>query len=343
MKELVQLCKAKDVILIEQQDRLRTFQACLQSVVQRAKSTIQSSGNAELLVASSEIISTLGAMESQSPVLEPQADCMSEFTADSALLLDVLNNTGNVSDKVTCASTTTAAGSGLHLARVGVEASFTITAHDARGRRRDSGGDPFAVELNTENKERKVNVNLKDKGNGTYLATYTIPADVKEYLTLSVLLRGAHITDSPFLVRVEDPLGVPQVTSPDAKVPADCTPHEKSKNRLVAPLFFPGANGGGNKMETGNKDGDPLARSPDKFNWFACFEKQAEIPPPIGRVRCYACGRKANSMNYYLNSEDWNWNRPNNGLRVNGYSALCNPKCMGYSYQDHWKFVRGPC
>ena len=197
----------------------------------------------------------------------------------------------------------------LHLARVGVEASSTITAHDVRGRRRGLGGDLFAVELSTENKEKKLDVNLKDKGNGTYLATYTIPADAKGYLTLSVLLRGAHITDSPFIVRVENPLHVPQVASPDAKMQ----------------VFFPspGARAGRKKGDTGNKDATQTR------------------DPPIGQVRCYACGRKTSPMNDYLNSLDWN--RPTDGLRVDGYSALCHPKCVDYSYQDHWKFVRGPC
>ena len=108
MNELDQLHETKGVILTEQQHCFRIFQACLQSFVQRAKSTIQSSGNAEFLMARSDIDSTLRAIESQLPVLKPQADCMLEVTFDSRHLLDVLNNAGVVSGKSSCADTTTA-------------------------------------------------------------------------------------------------------------------------------------------------------------------------------------------------------------------------------------------
>ena len=208
MNELDQLHKTKAVILTKQQARLRTFQSGLQSVVQRTKSTIQSLGNAELLVARSEIISTLRAIESQSPVLEPQADCMLEVTFDGRHLLDVLNNAGVVSDKSTCAETTSATCEGIHYAVAGSKESFAITAHDAQGRLRELGGDVFVAELQDATGEKKVGVNVMDKGDGTYLATYRVPGD-EDWLgnyTLSVCLGGVHIRGSPFAVHVV-PLG----------------------------------------------------------------------------------------------------------------------------------------
>ena len=47
-------------------------------------------------------------------------------------VVDALNNVGVVTNKSTCAETTTAAGSGLEHANPGEVASFTITARDAQ-------------------------------------------------------------------------------------------------------------------------------------------------------------------------------------------------------------------
>ena len=207
MNELVQLHKIKAFTLTEQRDRLRIFQACLESAVQRAMSTVQS-GITELLVARSDIVATLEAMEKQPLVLEPQANCVLVFDVKLQQLLDLLNKAGMVSDKFTCEGTTTAEGPGLNLAVLGREVTFTITARDTQGLLRGEGGDLFTVEL-TESRGGKVECNVKDKGDGTYMATYTCPADSKgANLGLSVLLCGSHIKGSPFVVNVtDDPVG----------------------------------------------------------------------------------------------------------------------------------------
>ena len=74
INELDNLYKTKSFTLTEQRDRLRVFQACLERAVQRANTAIQSPGNAELLVARSDIVSTLGALKSQPPALELQSN-----------------------------------------------------------------------------------------------------------------------------------------------------------------------------------------------------------------------------------------------------------------------------
>ena len=199
LNELDQLHKTKALTLTEQQDRLRIFQACLGSAVQRAMSTVQS-GNTELLVAMSDIVSTIGAMEKQPLVLEPLVGrAVLDFNINLEQLLDLLDNAGMVSDKSTSAATTTAEGAGLERAMPGEEVSFTIIAHDAQGSLRGVGGDMFMVEL-TENDEVKVGCNVEDKGDGTYAVTYTIPTDSKDTLRLSVLFHQTHIKGSPFVV-----------------------------------------------------------------------------------------------------------------------------------------------
>ena len=206
LNELDKLHKTKAFALTEQRDRLRIFQACLESAVQRAMSTVQS-GNTELLVARSDIVATLEAIEKQPLVLEPQANCVLRFDVKLQQLLDLLSKAGTVSDKSACKATTTAEGPGLNLAILGTEVTFTITARDSQGLLRGEGGDFFTVEL-TESKGGKFECNVKDKGDGTYMATYTCPADSKGNLRLSVLLCGSHIKGSPFSVNVTDaPVG----------------------------------------------------------------------------------------------------------------------------------------
>ena len=59
--------------------------------------------------------------------------------------------------------------------------------------------------------------------------------------------------------------------------------------------------------------------------------------PPVGEVRCYACGKKNRKMNYYINSNEPF--RPEDTMRVRGYSALCVPLLLGL-------YIRGrldPC
>ena len=169
------------------------------SAVDRAATAIQSAGDVQLLVAKSDIATTLMVMESQPPVLDPQANSALEFSVDGKRLLDVLSEAGNVADEYTCANTTSAFGLGVEKASPGQDASFTITARDRQGTERAVGGDLFEVELQGE-KGEKVEVKLVDRRDGTYSATYTLPADIKGELQLSILFHGIHIQGSPYRV-----------------------------------------------------------------------------------------------------------------------------------------------
>ena len=202
MNKLGNLYKTKSFTLTEQRDRLRVFQACLESAVHRANTAIQSPGNAELLVARSDIVSTLEAFERQPPVLEPQSNSILKFGFDLGQAMDLLSKVGFVSDSTACAANTTATGSGLKHAAAGREASFTITAHDDQGHLCSLSGDIFVAELKEVKGEKKVEVNVNDNGDGTYLATYTAPAGTKGNYTMSVLSCGSHIQGSPFTVEL---------------------------------------------------------------------------------------------------------------------------------------------
>ena len=209
LNELEKVHNSKTLILTGQRDRLREYQENIESTVKDVLSTIQTLDNANLLDASSNLESTLVDMEKQSFMLKPEAQCIPEFAFDRQRFLylqESVNKLGTVSDKCTCAKTTTASGSGLERAKRGEEKSFTIIAFDAQGLQRTVGGDAFAVELKSGSGE-KIRVNVRDEGNGSYLVTYTIPPGAKRVdYSLSVRLRGAHIKGSPFTVHIASSL-----------------------------------------------------------------------------------------------------------------------------------------
>ena len=80
MDKLVSLLLQKESILTGQQDRLRLNQVYLESAVQHAKSSIQSSGDVQFLLSRPAMVSTLENKESYSLVLEPEAQFLPEFS-----------------------------------------------------------------------------------------------------------------------------------------------------------------------------------------------------------------------------------------------------------------------
>ena len=82
MDKLVSLLQHKESILTGQQDRLRLNQACLESAVQQAKSSIQSASDVQFLLSRPAMVSTLENNESYSLVLEPEAQFLPEFSKE---------------------------------------------------------------------------------------------------------------------------------------------------------------------------------------------------------------------------------------------------------------------
>ena len=80
MDKLSSIHQQKKSILTEQLGRLRVNQTFLESVVQRAKSSIQSPSDVQFLLSRPDIVSTLKTERSYSMVLEPEAQFLPEFT-----------------------------------------------------------------------------------------------------------------------------------------------------------------------------------------------------------------------------------------------------------------------
>ncbi|XP_068696606.1 tripartite motif-containing protein 2-like isoform X1 [Montipora foliosa] len=216
MSDLDKLYKTKVLTLTKQRDRLCLFQACLDSGIQRAKTAVQSSGKVQLLVARTDIVSTLGALKSQPPELDPQTNSILDLSVDLERLLKFLSEAGSVSENSACAANTSASGNGLTVAKSRENVtSFTITSRDSQGRALGFRGNVFKAKLKKGDEEKTVKVNLKENAFaiGSFTASYALPADAKGQYQLSLLLRGDHIQGSPFTVYLGVPIGKLSCTS----------------------------------------------------------------------------------------------------------------------------------
>ena len=207
--ELKELYSSKAAILTEQQDRLLEFQEIAASTVQSVLSNIQSSNDAELLVARSALEATLRDTEKHPMMLEPKVQFVPKVLFNHSRkrfqdLLDALNEEVCVTDDLTCAKNTIAEGSGLESAVAGRKNSFTIIAHDARKHRRTLGGDLFTVDLYYEDKNwEETTGKIEDRGDGSYLATYIMNKYAwAGFYKVNVRLQGLHIHGSPFRVKL---------------------------------------------------------------------------------------------------------------------------------------------
>lgn len=101
--KLEQLQKSQEVILTDQQDRLRKFQEDIESTVQDVLNRVQSLDNANLLATSSDLESTLAALEKPPhPVLELEAQpkqFVPVFSFDDQTVQDAIKKLGTVSNQ----------------------------------------------------------------------------------------------------------------------------------------------------------------------------------------------------------------------------------------------------
>ena len=101
--KLEQLQKSQEVILTDQQDRLRKFQEDIESTVQDVLNRVQSLDNANLLATSSDLESTLAALEKPPhPVLELKAQpkqFVPVFSFDDQTVQDAIKKLGTVSNQ----------------------------------------------------------------------------------------------------------------------------------------------------------------------------------------------------------------------------------------------------
>jgi len=73
---------------------------------------------------------------------------------------------------------------------------FTIRARTKRNQNMTRGGEKFVVDINGPS--GKINANLKDAGDGTYVVNYALPQGTKGQVQFSVKVNGKDIQGSPW-------------------------------------------------------------------------------------------------------------------------------------------------
>lgn len=125
-----------------------------------------------------------------------------------------------------------AEGPGLHEGKTGKPCPFTIHAKDADGVDRNTGGDPFKVDIKGP---QAVTPKVRDNNDGTYSVEYVVdqPGDY----TVNVTLHGQPIKDAPFHPHIKpsaDPSKCwadgPGLKDPKDNEPAVFTIHAVDKN-----------------------------------------------------------------------------------------------------------------
>ena len=151
-------------------------------------------------------------------MLEPEVHFAARLSCNrralQKLMDKVLKKNVIITENYTCAENTSAKGRGLRTSSLGGQSSFFIIAHDCQKRRHSLGDHSLKVKLEDEFGNVKITGNIEDGRNGTYLATYNVPADAEPgNYTLNVCVDGVHIRGSPFTVHVL-PGAHPYVMSP---------------------------------------------------------------------------------------------------------------------------------
>lgn len=178
-----------------------------------AGSLVSTAALAALLAAREEAAAAKSALAAQAPgaVGAPVASSSQiRFAFDGAAVQRAVAAAGAVCGGGAVAEACAAAGEGLTSARQGEPAAFVITARERDGAACRSGGESFEVALAPSGDARPgaaaaapAAATLVDRGDGTYAVAYTLAAsEAPRPLSLSVRLRGAHISGSPFAVRV---------------------------------------------------------------------------------------------------------------------------------------------
>ena len=95
--------------------------------------------------------------------------------------------------------TCTVTGPGFAGGASGVPVNLFVTCKDEDGKRITEGGDDVQVRVvSKENPSLYINVEVSDKENGMYVATYTAPA--KGMYMITVMVNGIELEGSPFPV-----------------------------------------------------------------------------------------------------------------------------------------------
>ncbi|XP_076842365.1 E3 ubiquitin-protein ligase TRIM71-like isoform X2 [Brachyhypopomus gauderio] len=130
--------------------------------------------------------------------LQPCTDERFSFTPPEEALLAALRSLGGISSGA-YGPLCVARGDGLRDARRGERASFSVTANDHEGERRQAGGDPVSVAVLGADGGISV-AEVLDRGDGTYGISYVVQSEGD--VLVSVLVGDRHVEGSPFSVSV---------------------------------------------------------------------------------------------------------------------------------------------
>ncbi|PFX14018.1 tripartite motif-containing protein 45-like [Stylophora pistillata] len=197
---ILKLKQAKQKSLDNQQEQLETALCTMQSSVEFTEKALENGSEVEILNMHKQMTDRLQELITAIWELEPCAHDVFTFSADDRLQ-QMITNFGSVTDRRTCAGTSTVTmGHGsegvMYNTLSGQRVEFTVIAKGRNGKKREKGGDTCEVEICTQAGDVVFNDSPKDCGNGMYTFCVT-PNSTNMQYQLSVKLNGCHVKGSP--------------------------------------------------------------------------------------------------------------------------------------------------
>lgn len=194
--EKIRQVKGKSLHL--QVDDLRLGLSSLLQTVDEAENLIHTGNDLDILKTRDKMVAEMQNVRKLRGHLQPHEDDSILFTPPDPALFNAVSKMGIITSSA-YAPNCFATGDGLKKALKSKGAFFVIHTKDHHGDPKILGGDP--VECIIQSPEGALyRTDVMDRQNGTYTVTYRPQLEGQHII--SVVIRGKHIKDSPFVVNV---------------------------------------------------------------------------------------------------------------------------------------------
>jgi len=198
---------------------------------------LQNGTDVEVLQVKTQKMKRLAQLNDTPSETEPKTNERMSFGIDLVSMSSQIAHAGWIRDSTACAPLCRAEGEGIKNPVPEKENKFVVVTCDKDGKQVKDGGEQLTVLLYDEKKENALMkaAEVKDRGDGTYAVSFFPRPGVTGLCTLHVVIRGAHIQDSPFTLDLNI-FGrtLAEITTAEGDGVLSCIPGRQSSFTIVA-------------------------------------------------------------------------------------------------------------
>ncbi|XP_054722067.1 E3 ubiquitin-protein ligase TRIM71-like [Uloborus diversus] len=198
LRQLEKIRQVKGRSLLMQIKDLKLLLKDVSQIIEFIQRVLDTGNDIDILKAEEKCIQEMNELRQRRNKMQPNEDDNIIFTQPDSALLSAISSLGFLSTSG-FGPNSVAAGEGLQQALCGHQSTFLVQIKDYLGELQVVGGDALCAGVQAPD-GTSVNAHVIDRQNGTYAVCY-IPEVVGQH-TISVLLRGMHVQQSPFHVNV---------------------------------------------------------------------------------------------------------------------------------------------